>query len=112
MHFVDHLDHKPKNNTVKNNDDRHRQEKDVKEGCVGELTSIWRMMKLKQWKGSCIMSCLFHIIFGVYSTLPICFCFIYILSFFVLIICDPIEQKVHLVGQVYSEIMDKIVCKM
>ena len=35
-------------------------------------------------------------------------------SFGVLIleICDPVQQKVHLVGQVYSEIMSKIVCQI
>ena len=27
-------------------------------------------------------------------------------------ICDPIQQRGHLVDQVYSEIMDKIVCKI
>ena len=27
------------------------------------------------------------------------------------IICDPVQQKGHLVGQVYSEIMNKTVCK-
>ena len=27
-------------------------------------------------------------------------------------ICDPIQQKVHLVGQVYSEIMHRIECKI
>ena len=26
--------------------------------------------------------------------------------------CDPVQQKVHLVGQVHSEIMNKIVCKI
>ena len=27
-------------------------------------------------------------------------------------ICDPVQQKGHDVGQVYSEIMDKTVCKI
>ena len=27
-------------------------------------------------------------------------------------ICDPVQQKGHLVGLVYSEIMTKIVCKI
>ena len=27
-------------------------------------------------------------------------------------ICDPVQQKGHLVGQVHSEIMNKIVCKI
>ena len=27
-------------------------------------------------------------------------------------ICDPVQQKGHLVGQVYSEIMNKTVCKI
>ena len=27
-------------------------------------------------------------------------------------ICDPVQQKVHLVQQVYSEIMNKTVCKI
>ena len=27
-------------------------------------------------------------------------------------ICDPVQQKGHFVGQVYSEIMNKIVCKI
>ena len=27
-------------------------------------------------------------------------------------ICDPVQQKGHLVGQVYSEIMSKTVCKI
>ena len=27
-------------------------------------------------------------------------------------ICDPLQQKVHLVSQVGSEIMSKIVCKI
>ena len=26
--------------------------------------------------------------------------------------CDPVQQKMHLVGQVYSEIMNQIVCKI
>ena len=27
-------------------------------------------------------------------------------------ICDPVQQKGHLVGQVYSEIMNKTVCEI
>ena len=38
----------------------------------------------------------------------------WILAYFVtdLTICDPVQQKGHLVSKVYSEIMSKIVCKI
>ena len=39
-------------------------------------------------------------------------CFLWVIYFFLVYICDQVQQKVHLVGQVYSEIMNKTVCKI